>query len=70
VGDGQGLPPIGYDIGGVSGGPLLIPTLAGNSIYFRLGGVIVEAARGDLFEGVVSARADFLLPDGQLVRQM
>ena len=64
---GQGLPPVGYEIGGVSGGPLLIPTLEGNgTVAWRLGGVIVEAAHGELFEAVVAVRADHIRPDGRL----
>lgn len=63
---GQGLPPIGHHIGGVSGGPLLIPTLEARGIRWRVGGVIVQAAPGDLFEQVVAVRADYILPDGRL----
>ena len=67
---GQGLPPIGHDIGGVSGGPLLIPTLEACGIRWRVGGVIVQAAAGELFEQVVAVRADFILPDGRLQRAL
>jgi hypothetical protein len=65
---GQGLPPIGHDIRGVSGAPLLIPTLEARGIRWRVGGVIVEAAPGELFEQVVAVRADYILPDGRLQR--
>jgi hypothetical protein len=65
---GQGLPPIGHDIGGVSGGPLLIPTLEAYGIRWRVGGVVVQAAAGELFEQVVAVRADYILPDGRLQR--
>jgi hypothetical protein len=65
---GAGLPPAGYDIGGMSGGPLLIPTLLSNGISWRAGGVIVEAASGDLFEQIVAVRAHYILPDGRLQR--
>jgi hypothetical protein len=67
---GSGLPPVGYDIGGVSGGPLLVPTLVdeGNikGVGWRLGGVIVQAAKGELFEQVVAVRAHYIQPDGRI----
>jgi hypothetical protein len=67
---GSGLPPPGYDIGGVSGGPLLVPTLVheGNveGVIWRLGGVIVQAAKGELFEQVVAVRAHYIQPDGRI----
>jgi hypothetical protein len=65
---GVGLPPEGYDIGGVSGGPLLIPTLEQHGIGWRLGGVVTQAATGALFEQIVAVRSDYLLPDGRLAR--
>jgi hypothetical protein len=55
---GQGLPPIGHEIRGVSGGPLLVPMLEPRGIRWRLGGVIVQAASGELFEEAVAVRAD------------
>jgi hypothetical protein len=67
---GQGLPLIGHNIRGVSGGPLLIPTLEARGIRWRVGGVIVEAASGELFEQVVAVRADYILPDGRLQRAL
>lgn len=66
----QGLPPIGHDIGGISGGPFLIPTLEASSIRWQVGGVIVQAATGELFEQVIAVRADYILPDGRLQRAM
>ena len=46
---GSGLPPQGYDIGGVSGGPMLMPTLTDiKESAWRFAGVIVEAAAGVL----------------------
>jgi hypothetical protein len=67
---GHGLPPQGYDIGGVSGGPLLMPTLVHQDgvegVIWRLGGVIVQAAKGDLFEQVVAVRAHYIQPDGRI----
>lgn len=64
----QGLPPVGHDIRGVSGGPLLIPTLEARGICWRLGGVIVQAAACEWLEQIVAVRADYILPDGRLQR--
>ena len=63
---GSGLPPQGYDIGGVSGGPMLMPMLTDQGIIWRFAGVIVEAAAGDLFEQVVAVRATFIHPSGRI----
>jgi hypothetical protein len=66
---GSGLPPLGYDIGGVSGGPLLIPTLVRQDVegaIWRLGGVIVQAAKGELFDQIVAARTHYLQRDGRI----
>jgi hypothetical protein len=66
---GSGLPPVGYDIGGVSGGPTLMPTLvrqgAVEGIVWRFAGVIVQAAMG-MFEQVVAVRAHYIQPDGRV----
>lgn len=67
---GQGLPPVGYDVGGISGGPLLIPALEREAIAWRFGGVVVQAAAGTLFEQIVAVRADYILPDGKLARRV
>jgi len=63
---GGGLPPPGYNIGGVSGGPLLVPTLGRRGIYWRLAGVVVQAMMGDLFEQIVAVRAHYIQSDGQI----
>lgn len=63
---GSGLPPPGYDIGGVSGGPMLMPTLVEGGVVWRFAGLIVEAASGDLFEQVVAVRAHYIQPDGRI----
>lgn len=67
---GNGLPPQGYDIGGVSGGPLLMLTLLVHEgvvgVVWRLAGVIVEAAMGVMFEKVVAVRALYIQPDGRV----
>jgi hypothetical protein len=66
---GSGLPPPGYDIGGISGGPLLMPTLVRDGVegvVWRLGGVITEAARGEIFDQIVTVRAHYIQPDGRI----
>jgi hypothetical protein len=63
---GSGLPPEGYDIGGVSGGPLLMPTLTDQGIIWRFAGVIVEAAAGNLCEQIVAVRETFIQPNGHI----
>jgi hypothetical protein len=57
---GLGLPPLGYGLGGISGGPLLIPDFRDGAWFWRLGGVISQApderpAKNVLFESVVIA---------------
>jgi hypothetical protein len=67
---GAGLPPQGYDIGGVSGGPMLMPTLVREDgvegVIWRFAGVIVQAAAGQLFEQVVAVRAHYIQCDGSI----
>jgi hypothetical protein len=63
---GSGLPPPGYDIGGVSGGPMLMPTLTNQEIVWRFAGVIVEAASVHLFEQIVAVRETFIQPSGHI----
>ncbi len=63
---GRGLPPVGYDIGGASGGPLLVPTLVREGVVWQFGGVIVQAAVGVMFEQVVAVRAHYIHPDGRI----
>jgi hypothetical protein len=63
---GSGLPPQGYNIGGVSGGPMLMPTLTDQGIVWRFAGVIVEAAAGVLFEQIVAVRGIFIQPTGRI----
>jgi hypothetical protein len=63
---GSGLPSPGYDIGGVSGGPMLMPTLVKGGVIWRFAGVIIEAAAGTLFEQVVTVRAHYIHPDGRI----
>jgi hypothetical protein len=63
---GSGLPPPGYNISGVSGGPMLMPTPTNNGILWRFAGVITQAAIGDLFEQIVAVRETFIQPNGHI----
>jgi hypothetical protein len=62
----QRIAPQGHDIGGVSGGPLLMPTLTDQGIVWRFAEVIVESAAGDLFEQIVADRGIFIQPTGRI----
>jgi len=53
-----------YEIGGVSGGPLVTMVDSANLCYWRLGGVMT--AFNTSFEIFYATRADFILPDGTL----
>jgi len=63
---GDGLPPPGYEIGGVSGGPMLMPTLVEGGVIWRFAGVITEFAAGAglVPEQVVAVRAHYIRPNG------
>jgi hypothetical protein len=63
---GAGLPPVGYDLGGVSGGPMLKPIFVNGAWTWRLVGVISEAVSTEGFERVTAVRAHFILPSGKL----
>jgi hypothetical protein len=63
---GLGLPPVGYDLGGVSGGPILQPVYRDGVWGWRLVGVISEAIMADEFERITAVRAHFILPDGRI----
>jgi hypothetical protein len=65
---GLGLPPVGYDLGGISGGPMLQPFFLDGAWGWRLVGVISEALSVEGFERVTAVRAHFILPDGRLSR--
>lgn len=65
---GTGVPPIGYDLGGVSGGPLLRPVYRDRIWGWQLVGVISEAIMEESFEVITAVRAHFIMPDGQLRR--
>jgi hypothetical protein len=63
-----GLPPEGYDLGGVSGGPMLQPVFQNGLWSWRLVGVLSEAVAVQGFERITAVRAHFILPDGRLSR--
>jgi hypothetical protein len=63
---GLGLPPVGYDLGGISGGPMLKPIFIDGAWRWRLVGVISEAISVKGFERVTAVRAHFILPTGRL----
>jgi hypothetical protein len=65
---GLGLPLEGYDLGGVSGGPMLQPVYRDGMWGWRLVGVLSEAVAASSFERVTAVRAHFILPDGRLSR--
>ncbi|HWS09505.1 MAG TPA: hypothetical protein VN362_16835 [Xanthobacteraceae bacterium] len=63
---GLGLPLPGFDLGGVSGGPLLVPIHANGRWSWRLAGVISEAQMHKEYEVVIAERAHFILPNGRI----
>jgi hypothetical protein len=67
--DGMGLPPPGLDLGGMSGGPILLPLDDGNGVWHLfLGGTITQASSSPDLEAVVAIRAHFINPDGSISR--
>lgn len=72
---GQGVPPAGYGLGGISGAPLLVPEFGRAGWYFRLAGVVSEAPGprepdAVIFEMVIAERAEFIQPDGTLAKAL
>ena len=65
---GLGLSPVGYDLGGVSGGPMLQPVYRDGVWGWRLVGVISEAIMVEECERLTAVRAHFILPDGRIGR--
>ena len=61
---GRPTAPQGYDIGGVSGAPLVTIVDSANLHYWRLGGVMTRFNTS--FEIFYATRADFIFPDGTL----
>lgn len=64
------LPPEGAALGGLSGGPLLLPTgRADGSWDMQLGGVIVQGPPGsNSFETVIACPAHYIRSDGRIER--
>jgi hypothetical protein len=63
---GRGLTPRGFNLGGISGGPLLTAYEIDGVWNFHLGGVISEARTSLDYETVVSVPAHFITPDGMI----
>jgi len=63
---GLGLPLPGYELGGVSGGPLLVPIHAKRQWSWRLAGVLSESKMLREYEVITADRAHFILPDGRI----
>lgn len=63
---GLGLPLVGYDLGGASGGPMLAPVFEDGAWGWRLLGIISEARSTEGFERATAVRAHFIQPDGNL----
>ncbi len=63
---GLGLPLPGFDLGGVSGGPLLVPTFINDQWTWRLAGVVSEAQMHREYEAIIAERAHFILPNGRI----
>jgi hypothetical protein len=63
---GLALPPVGYDLAGMSGGPMLSVVNGQAIMGWRLAGVISDCSR-ELGEIVVAARADFIRSDGSII---
>jgi hypothetical protein len=63
---GLGLPPVGYDLGRISGRPMLKPVFVDGAWSWRLVGVISEAISVADFERITAIRAHFILPSGRL----
>ena len=61
---GLGLPPEGYDLGGISGGPVLMPFEQKGEWSMQLAGVISEARCGRGYESVIATPAHFIGSDG------
>ena len=62
---GVDLPPLGYDLGGMSGAPMLA-LVEPEILSWRLAGVIHQCSR-DRGEIVKAARADFIDQAGQVL---
>jgi hypothetical protein len=67
--EGRRIPPPGTDLGGLSGGPVLLPLGTEEGVWHLcLGGVIKQAQTSPDFETIVAVRAHFINPDGTISR--
>jgi len=64
---GRGLPPEGMNLGGLSGGPLLILTEQNRDWKYHVGGVISEMPSSSHFEMVAVEPAHFIAADGTVL---
>jgi hypothetical protein len=64
---GKGLPPEGMDLGGMSGGPLLLPTEKDREWSFNIGGVVSEMRATLDYEVVTAVPAHFIDADGKVL---
>ena len=66
---GKGLPPVGFEYGGISGGPLLVPWWRDDAWEWQLCGILSEAPTvTDDYDMFTAVRADFINPDGSIGR--
>ena len=63
---GTGIPPEGFDMGGISGGPLLVPMDLDGAWYLHLGGVISEAPSTRGYETVICEPAHYISAEGMI----
>ena len=64
---GNGLPPEGMDLGGMSGGPVLFPTEKDREWSLNVGGVISEMPRSSLYEIVIAVPVHYIGADGKVL---
>ena len=63
---GHGLPPEGFDLGGVSRGPVLMPKEKDGVWSFELAGVLSESQASHGFETLIAVPAHFIAMDGTI----
>lgn len=61
------LPPEGLDLGGMSGGPVLMLTEKDNDWSYIIGGVISEMPQSRDYELIIAEPAHFIAPDGTIL---
>jgi hypothetical protein len=64
---GVPLPAFGPDLGGISGGSVLLPLDNGQGVWdFYLAGIITQAHSSVDFETIISIRSHFINTDGTI----